>query len=117
MEEDKEKNSGFSFMQEKIKEKPVYANPLVKKALRCILGGALFGGTALLIWALALPRINNRMEKNEIQEIQIPEEMVDSETDDKDVRLIRCARLSPPGGVSKCSGSSKNFRNPGFGIV
>ena len=84
MEEDKEKNSGFSFMQEKIKEKPVYANPLVKKALRCILGGALFGGTALLIWALALPRINNRMEKNEIQEIQIPEEMVDSETDDKD---------------------------------
>ena len=34
MEEDKEKNSGFSFMQEKIKEKPVYANPLVKKALR-----------------------------------------------------------------------------------
>ena len=45
MEEDKEKNSGFSFMQEKIKEKPVYANPLVKKALRCILGGALFGGT------------------------------------------------------------------------
>lgn len=84
MEEDKEKNSGFSFMQEKIKEKPVYANPLVRKALRCILGGALFGGTALLIWALALPRINNRMEKNEIQEIQIPEEMVDSETDDKD---------------------------------
>ena len=84
MEEDKEKNSGFSVMQEKIKEKPVYANPLVKKALRCILGGALFGGTALLIWALALPRINNRMEKNEIQEIQIPEEMVDSETDDKD---------------------------------
>ena len=84
MEEDKEKNSGFSFMQEKIKEKPVYANPLEKKALRCILGGALFGGTALLIWALALPRINNRMEKNEIQEIQIPEEMVDSETDDKD---------------------------------
>ena len=84
MEEDKEKNTGFSFMQEKIKEKPVYANPLVKKALRCILGGALFGGTALLIWALALPRINNRMEKNEIQEIQIPEEMVDSETDDKD---------------------------------
>ena len=84
MEEDKDKNSGFSFMQEKIKEKPVYANPLVKKALRCILGGALFGGTALLIWALALPRINNRMEKNEIQEIQIPEEMVDSETDDKD---------------------------------
>ena len=84
MEEDKEKNSGFSFMQEKIKEKPVYAKPLVKKALRCILGGALFGGTALLIWALALPRINNRMEKNEIQEIQIPEEMVDSETDDKD---------------------------------
>ena len=83
MEEDKEKNSGFSFMQEKIKEKPVYANPLVKKALRCILGGALFGGTALLIWALALPRINNRMEKNEIQEIQIPEETVDSETDDK----------------------------------
>ena len=84
MEEDKEKNSGFSFMQEKIKEKPVYANPLVKKALRCILGGALFGGTALLIWALALPWINNRMEKNEIQEIQIPEETVDSETDDKD---------------------------------
>lgn len=83
MEEDKEKNSGFSFMQEKIKEKPVYANPLVKKALRCILGGALFGGTALLIWALALPRINNRMEKNEIQEIQIPEETVDSGTDDK----------------------------------
>lgn len=83
MEEDKEKNSGFSFMQEKIKEKPVYANPLVKKALRCILGGALFGGIALLIWALALPRINNRMEKNEIQEIQIPEETVDSETDDK----------------------------------
>lgn len=83
MEEDKEKNSGFSFMQEKIKEKPVYDNPLVKKALRCILGGALFGGTALLIWALALPRINNRMEKNEIQEIQIPEETVDSETDNK----------------------------------
>lgn len=83
MEEDKEKNSGFSFMQEKIKEKPVYANPLVKKALRCILGGALFGGTALLIWALALPWINNRMEKNEIQEIQIPEETADSETDDK----------------------------------
>ena len=83
MEEDKEKNSGFSFMQEKIKEKPVYANPLVKKAVRCMLDVALFGGTALLIWALALPRINNRMEKNEIQEIQIPEETVDSETDDK----------------------------------
>ena len=84
MEEDKEKNSGFSFMQEKIKEKPAYANPLVRKALRSILGGALFGGTALLIWAVALPRINSRIEKNEIQEIQIPEETTDAETEDQE---------------------------------
>lgn len=34
MEEDKEKNSGFSFMQEKIKEKPVYAIRWIKKALQ-----------------------------------------------------------------------------------
>ena len=39
MEEDKEKNSGFSFMQEKIKEKPVYANPLVKKLSGVFLAG------------------------------------------------------------------------------
>ncbi|MDO4261133.1 MAG: S1C family serine protease [Eubacteriales bacterium] len=81
-EEEKDKSNGFSFMQEKIKQRPVYQNPLVRKALRSVCFGALFGGTALLIWAAALPHLDRQAEKQEIQPIEIPEEEEQEETEE-----------------------------------
>lgn len=74
MGEDKDKNTGFSFMQEKIKQKPIYQNRTVRKALWSVTYGALFGLTALGIWAIAVPKLGDKVEEKTVQPITIPEE-------------------------------------------
>ncbi len=78
MGEDRENNhSNFSFMQETIKQKKIYQTKIVQKLAWSVAGGALFALTALIIFAAVLPKLNNHVEKQEVQEIVIPEEVED----------------------------------------
>ena len=68
------KDSDYLFMQEKIKQKPIYQNRTVRKCASCILSGVLFALAALGVWTFALPFLDNQAEEQEIQPIEIPEE-------------------------------------------
>ena len=75
MGEDKGNNhSNFSFMQETIKQKKIYQTKIVQKLAWSVVCGVLFALTALIIFAAVLPKLNSHMEKQEVQEIVIPED-------------------------------------------
>lgn len=69
-----DKNNGFSFMKEKVKQKPVYQNRMVQKIVWSVIGGAVFALTALMIWTIAVPRLGDKEEQQQIQPIELPEE-------------------------------------------
>ncbi len=81
MGDDKDRNNTFSFMQEKVKQKPIYQNRTVREAAGSVLCGALFALTALGIWAVAVPRLGEQAEEQELQPIEIPQEEETEETD------------------------------------
>ena len=67
MEEGKEnRNANFSFMQETIKQKKLYQNRIVRRIVLSMVSGVLFGLTALLIWALFLPKLDIGPKEQEI---------------------------------------------------
>ena len=75
MEEGKDnRNANFSFMQETIKQKKLYQNRIVRRIVLSMVSGVLFGLTALLIWALFLPKLDIGPKEQEIQPITLPEE-------------------------------------------
>ena len=78
-EERENKGTEFSFIQEKVKQKSIYQNRLLRKAAMSVFCGALFALSALLIWALAAPRLKLKAEEQEILPINIPEEVPESE--------------------------------------
>ena len=78
------KDSDYLFMQEKIKQKPIYQNRTVRKCASCILSGVLFALAALGVWAFALPFLDNQAEEQEIQPIEIPEEEENTETEEEE---------------------------------
>ena len=78
------KDSNYLFMQEKIKQKPIYQNRTVRKCASCILSGVLFALAALGVWAFALPFLDNQAEEQEIQPIEIPEEEENTETEEEE---------------------------------
>ncbi|MCD8098818.1 MAG: S1C family serine protease [Lachnospiraceae bacterium] len=85
-EDKKDENSSFSFMNEKIKQKPIYQNPLFRKAVTAVICGVLFAAAALLIWAFALPRIQNGSDEEVVlQPIELAEE--DDEASDETAQL------------------------------
>lgn len=69
-----ENRNSNSFMKETVKQRPLYQNQTIRKILWSILGGVLFGCTALVILAVGLPRIYPKTEQKEIQPIEIPKE-------------------------------------------
>ncbi|MCD8241870.1 MAG: S1C family serine protease [Lachnospiraceae bacterium] len=74
-EDKKDENSNFSFMKEKVKHKPVYQNPLFRKAATAVICGVLFAVAALLVWAFLLPMLRSESEEDvELQPIEIAEE-------------------------------------------
>ena len=78
------KDSDYLFMQEKIKQKPIYQNRTVRKCASCILSGVLFALAALGVWVFALPFLDNQAEEQEIQPIEIPEEEENTETEEEE---------------------------------
>lgn len=75
MFEGREKNnSDFSFMQETVKQKRLYQSRIAQRLAWTVASGVLFGLTALVIWMIALPRLNSHVEEQEVQQIVIPEE-------------------------------------------
>lgn len=75
MEEGKEnRNANFSFMQETIKQKKLYQNRIIRRIVLSVGSGVLFALTALLIWALFLPKLDIGPKEQEIQPITLPEE-------------------------------------------
>lgn len=81
MGEEKDRDTGFSFMQEKIKQKPIYQNRLVRQAAWSLACGLLFGLAALGVWAVVLPRLDNQEDEKIIKPIQIPDEAEEEEPD------------------------------------
>lgn len=78
------KDSDYLFMQEKIKQKPIYQNRTVRKCASCILSGVLFALAALGVWVFALPFLDNQAEEQEIQPIEIPEEEENTGTEEEE---------------------------------
>lgn len=74
MDVKEKKDSEFSFIQEKVKQKPIYQNKMVKKCISSILLGILFSVTALAVWSYAIPRMNDTIKQQELQPIELPEE-------------------------------------------
>ncbi len=68
------KDTDFSFMKEKIKQEPIYQNKAVIRCLWALVSGAIFAATALVIWVLAVPKLESLREEKEIQPIEIPKE-------------------------------------------
>ena len=48
-EENKEKGTGYSFMQEKVKQRPFYKNPKIQKGFAAVAGGVIFALAATLV--------------------------------------------------------------------
>lgn len=75
MTEGKEnKNTDFSFMQETIKQKRIYQSRAVQRIAWSVASGILFALTALVIWMILVPKLDNQVEQQEVQPITIPEE-------------------------------------------
>ena len=83
-EENKEKGTGYSFMQEKVKQRPFYKNPKIRRGLAAAACGVLFALAAALVWSVLIPRINKKAEEKEIQPIELPEEDVSGEDETQD---------------------------------
>lgn len=88
MDVKEKKDSEFSFIQEKIKQKPIYQNKMVKKCISSILFGILFSVTALAVWAYALPKMNDTIKQQELQPIELPEETDAVETPEESTVYI-----------------------------
>lgn len=94
MGEDRENNhSNFSFMQETIKQKKLYQTRIVQKLAWSAVSGALFAFTALIIFAAVLPKLNNHVEKQEVQEIVIPED-AEEETEPEEIPVYITETIS-----------------------
>ena len=78
------KDSDYLFMQEKIKQKPIYQNRTVRKCASCILSGVLFALAALGVWVFALPFLGKEAEGQEIQPIEIREEEENTGTEEEE---------------------------------
>lgn len=68
------KHTDFSFMQETIKQKRIYQTRVVQRIAWSVVSGALFALTALVIFMILVPRLDNQAEQQEMQPITIPEE-------------------------------------------
>lgn len=93
-EKKEDKNTGFSFMQEKVKQKPIYRNPMVQKIVGSVVCGALFGLTALGIWSVAVPRLDSKVEEQAIQPIEIPKEADEPETETEEAPVYITETIS-----------------------
>ncbi len=74
-EDKRDENGNFSFMNEKVKQKPIYQNPLFRRAVTAVVCGVLFAAAALLVWALLLPAVQGETESEvELQPIELAED-------------------------------------------
>ena len=62
-EENKEKGTSYSFMQEKVKQRPFYKNPKIQKGFAAVAGGVIFALAATLVWAVLIPHISRKAEE------------------------------------------------------
>ena len=88
MEEDKKhptEESDYSYIQEKIKDRPINKRKLLKKMLVTVGGAVLFGLVACFTFIFLGPVINNLLSSGEevvVQQINIPEIPYDDELGD-----------------------------------
>jgi S1-C subfamily serine protease len=87
MAEEKEKDQSFSFMQEKVKHKPIYQNRMVQKTAGSILCGLLFGLTALCVWSYGTTKLDERAEEQEVIPVEIPKEEETEESEESTVYI------------------------------
>ncbi len=83
MEQKKNENS-YEFLKETIKEKPIDTKKMVKRILRILLSGGLFGLSAAAAFSLAMPEITKNIEKKQEQsQIQFTSDTKNSEENTK----------------------------------
>lgn len=75
--EDKNHNQEFSFIKEKIKDKPINKRRLMYKILWVIFGGILFGLIASLTFVVAKPKFEKMTEPQPDTTITIPKDQLD----------------------------------------
>lgn len=80
MGEDKKKD--FSFINETVKQKPLYQNPIFRRIAGSAVCGLVFACAALLVLAIGIPRIDRGAEKKEVQPIELPEEVEEPESEE-----------------------------------
>lgn len=66
-------NKDFSFIQEKIKQKRLYQSRVVRRIAWSAASGFLFGLAALAVWAVFVPRLEQKAERQELQPVTLPE--------------------------------------------
>jgi len=90
MEEGKDKkDSDFLFIQEKIKQKPIYHNQIVQKCAWSIVSGILFGLAAFMVLRFAWPMLDKETEEKEIQPIELPKEVEESDVPEESTVYIK----------------------------
>ena len=75
MEEKEQKEEGsYSFINEKVKERPINKRKLFKKTVITVCGAAIFGMVACITFLLLEPVISNWLYPEEITRVEFPEE-------------------------------------------
>ena len=73
-EREQEKEDSYSFIQEKIKERPINKRKLFKKTVITVCGAVIFGTVACITFLLLEPVISNWLYPEEITRVEFPEE-------------------------------------------
>lgn len=71
-----EEKEPYSFIDEKIKERPLYKRKLFRKTMYTICGAVIFGVIACVTFLLLEPVISNWLSPEEITKVQFPEEEI-----------------------------------------
>lgn len=75
----------LSFIQETIKQKRLYQNRIIQRLAWSVVSGLLFAAAALIVWAIAVPRLVPKTEQPEVQPVTLPEpEEEPEETEEED---------------------------------
>lgn len=73
-EKERKEEGSYSFINEKIKERPINKRKLFKKTIITVCGAAIFGTVACVTFLLLEPVISNWLYPEEITRVEFPEE-------------------------------------------
>lgn len=88
MSDSNNNNKEFSFIKEKIKDKPINKKRIVLKSLMCILLAVVFGTIASFTFVLTMPYFEEKLQKKEEPDkVSIPKDEAVQETENTNVQV------------------------------